>query len=116
VKEQDSYDWFSLGWLRLECMQNVTSGRGRLTAVPAGGDQEQVKACPPTKGRLSRDLPNLTTRTLAKLARANELYFVRFTTFRIPVYKTVCSGTPPLRLRGFFAEYERSLQSRKADL
>src|SRR6516162_2408028 len=36
-----------------------------FAAVPAGGDQEQVKACPPTKGRLSRGLPNLATRTLA---------------------------------------------------
>ncbi len=30
-----------------------------FASVPAGGDQEQEKACPPTKGRLSRDLPQL---------------------------------------------------------
>ena len=36
----------------------IMVGAGFAT-VPAGGDQEQVKACPPTKGRLSRDLPQL---------------------------------------------------------
>jgi hypothetical protein len=40
-----------------------------FASVPAGGDQEQEKACPPTKGRLSRDLPNLMTRTLAKVEK-----------------------------------------------
>src|SRR5215472_17049069 len=80
-----------------------------FAAVPAGGDQEQVKACPPTKGRLSRGLPNLATRTLASAKEP------RFGSRLFASWSKAVFWQPPSRLRGFFPEYERSLQSRKAD-
>src|SRR5215472_7537122 len=59
-----------------------------FAAVPAGGDQEQVKACSPTKGRLSRGLPNLATRT--QLARRNPRSVPGF----LHPGLRLCSGNP----------------------